>query len=121
MEVGKLNLNHLDVKTEFLKFKLPFWHARTKVLQKWKLVGATTNFGKASHEPRLQNEPCLSGAFALRLQYVIWVSYHAKFLALSSCLDLVRYLSMQRTSKYSFFLEEGSDRASVKTPFRKVH
>lgn len=104
MEVGKFNLNHLDGQTEFLKLKLPFWHASTKTPQEWKLVGAMTNFGKARHELRPQNDPCLSGAFALHPRYVIRESYGTEFLAISSRLDWVRCFSVQRTSKYSFFL-----------------
>ena len=37
MEVGKLNLTHIDMKAKFLKFNLLFWHMYAKILEKLKL------------------------------------------------------------------------------------
>lgn len=119
MEVGKLNLTHLNMKAKFLKFNLPFWHIHTKILQKSKFVGPVTNFAQASHEPPLQNDPCSVGSLCIASTiYDLDILSHQILGYFFLCLDLVKYLSIQRASKYSFFLEE--DRSGVKTLFKRL-
>lgn len=118
MEVGKLDSSRYESK--ILQINLPFWHMHTKILQKSKLVGAVTNFGQASHEPPLQNDPCSVGSLYIASTVCdLDILSHQMVSYFFSCLDLVKYLSIQRISKYSFFLEE--DRTGVKTLFKEVN